>query len=56
MNDFAILAPLFVIVCPLALLASILFLGSVAEGAALFLVALAVLLTHMHRETDVEVM
>ena len=49
MNDFAILAPLFVFVCPIALFVFIVLLGDAAEGSALFLVALAVLLTHMHR-------
>lgn len=56
MNDFAILAPLFVLVCPVALIGFIILLGSVGEGSAVFLVALAVLLIHMHRDTDVEVM
>ena len=56
MNDFAILAPFFAIVCPVALFGFILLLGGVAEGAALFLVALAVVLVHMHYGTNVEVM
>jgi hypothetical protein len=53
MNDFAILVPFFVIVCPLAVIGAILLLGSVAEGAAVFLVALAVVLRYMDTHTDI---
>jgi len=55
MNDFAILAPLFVIVCPAALFVCIILLGDAAEGSAVFLVTLTVLLIYMDNHTNVEV-
>lgn len=55
MNDFQILAPLFVIACPAALFVCIISLGDAAEGSAVFLVALAVLLVHMDKHTNIEV-
>jgi hypothetical protein len=53
MNDFAILAPLFVIVCPAALFVCIIALGDAAGGSAVFLVALAAVLRYMDTHTDI---
>lgn len=55
MNDFVVFMSLFAIVCPLALFGGILLFGSVAEGAMVFLVAFAVVLTYIDRNTSVEV-
>jgi hypothetical protein len=55
MNDFQILAPLFVIACPAALFVCIILLGDAAEGSAVFLVAAVVLLTYMDKHTNIEV-
>ena len=55
MNDFTILSLLFVFVCPVGIFLSILALGSVYEGTAVFLVAVVVLLTYMDKHTNIEV-
>lgn len=54
MNDFTILSVLFVFAFPAGVFLSILALGSVYEGTAVFLVAAVVLLVYMDNHTGIE--
>jgi sterol desaturase/sphingolipid hydroxylase (fatty acid hydroxylase superfamily) len=54
MNDFTILSLLFVFAFPVGVFLSILALGSVYEGTAVFLVAAVVLLVYMDNHTGIE--
>lgn len=55
MNDFTILSLLFVFAFPAGIFLSILALGSVYDGTAVFLVSAVVLLVYMDNHTNVEV-